>query len=393
MILLILLICTEILTVVVIRQHLKSYSKLLYYITATVNSVLSIYIWILYVKVTGYKGNFDDPGHVWMMMNLKGAICAVLVPRIILDILHFSGVGLRIRKGGYIRYLTNAGFIQYIIFLFIIIYGSTAGKFNYRIDEVNVKIKGMNSSLEGLTIVQLSDLHMAGFYKDKNFFKKVVEKVNSFNADIVINSGDFVNYGWREFERNDTILALTNAKIGRFAVIGNHDIGTYNPEWNQSDRDSSLLYINKLVKASGYTVLNDENILIDIGNAKVAIIGVITKGRHPNMIHGDLVKAIKGTDSADFRILISHDPNHWEKAVRGKTNIELTLAGHTHGMQMGILTNFFKWSPSQYFYPRWNGLYSSGNQFLYVNRGLGVLAIPFRIWMPPEITVLRLTSG
>ena len=110
------------------------------------------------------------------------------------------------------------------------------------------------------------------------------------------------------------------------------------------------------------------------------------------MIHGDLIKAMKGTDSADFRILISHDPNHWEESVLGKTNIELTFSGHTHGMQMGILTKGFKWSPSQYFYPRWNGLYSSANQFLYVNRGLGVLAIPFRIWMPPEISVIRLTS-
>jgi uncharacterized protein len=393
MILLILLICTEIVTIIVIRQHLKGSSKLIYYITATINSVLSIYLWILYIRVTGFKGNFDDPGHVWMMINLKGAICAVLVPRIILDILHFSGVALRIRKGGYIRSLTNTGFVLYIFFLLLIISGSTVGKFNYRIDEVNVKINGLNSSLEGLTIVQLSDLHMAGFYKNKEFLKEVVKKVNSFNPDIVINSGDFVNYGWREFDMNDTILAGTNAKIGRFAVVGNHDIGTYNPEWNQTERDSNLLRITRLVKASGYSVLNDENILLKIGNVKVAIIGVITKGRHPNMIHGDLDKARKGTDSADFRILLSHDPNHWEKAVRGKTNIELTFAGHTHGMQIGIMTGFFKWSPSQYFYPRWNGLYKSDNQFLYVNRGLGVLAVPFRIWMPPEITVLRLTSG
>ena len=113
-------------------------------------------------------------------------------------------------------------------------------------------------------------------------------------------------------------------------------------------------------------------------------------GRHPNITHGDLGKAIAGLDSVDLKILLSHDPNHWEKAVTGKTDIHLTLSGHTHGMQMGIVTKKFKWSPAKYFYPHWNGLFSNGNQFQYVNRGLGVLAVPFRIWMPPEITIITL---
>ena len=108
------------------------------------------------------------------------------------------------------------------------------------------------------------------------------------------------------------------------------------------------------------------------------------------MIHGDLEKAKQGSDNADLRILISHDPNHWEEAVKGKTNIELTLAGHTHGMQMGIMSEKFRWSPAKYFYPHWNGLYKEGRQYQYVNRGLGVLSMPFRIWMPPEITVITI---
>jgi predicted MPP superfamily phosphohydrolase len=113
-------------------------------------------------------------------------------------------------------------------------------------------------------------------------------------------------------------------------------------------------------------------------------------GRHPYITYGDLGKAITGLDSVDLKILLSHDPNHWEKAVVGKTDIDITLSGHTHGMQMGILTKHFKWSPSKYFYPHWNGLFLEGNQSQYVNRGLGVLSIPFRIWMPPEITIITL---
>jgi uncharacterized protein len=392
MILLIILICTELLTTVVIRQRYKGSLKIRYYAISTINSILSIYMWILYVKVNSFKGSFDDPGHIGLMMNMTGTFCAVLVPRVILNLLHFSGVLIRIRKGGYIRSLTNTGMILYVSIFLIIVMGSTIGKFNFKAEEITVKVAGLNKNLDGLTIVQLSDLHLATFHRHKGLLRKVMEKVNSYKPDILINSGDFVNYGWREFERDDTILSLAKGRFGSFAVIGNHDIGTYDPDLNEVGRDSNLSMVKDHIKASGYTVLNDESTCINIGTAKVAIIGVITKGRHPKMIHGDLIKAIKGTDSADFRILISHDPNHWEESVRGKTNIELTFSGHTHGMQMGILTKGFKWSPSQYFYPRWNGLYSSGNQFLYVNRGLGVLAIPFRLWMPPEISVIRLTS-
>ena len=393
MILLIILICTELLTIIVFRQHFKSSSKARYYITAIINSILSIYMWMLYIKVSTFRGYFDEPGHIWLMMNLTGTFCAVLVPRIILDLLHFTGKLIRIRKKGHIRSLTNAGLIIWISIFTIVILGTTVGRFNFKTEHITVKVPGLNKNLEGLTIVQLSDMHLPAFHRNKEELIKVINRVNSYKPDILINSGDFVNYGWREFDGMDTILSKAKSRLGNFAVIGNHDIGTYDPDLDQTGRDSNLIIINKLVKASGYKVLNDEDTIINAGGAKIAIIGVITRGRHPHMIHGDLGKARSGSDSADFRILISHDPNHWAESVTGKTNIELTLSGHTHGMQMGIMTKAFKWSPSQYFYPRWSGLYKEGNQFLYVNRGLGVLAVPFRLWMPPEITVLKLVGN
>lgn len=393
MILLILLICTELLTIIVFRQHYKSTSKAKYYIAAIINSVLSIYIWMLFIKVSSFKGPFDDPDHIWLMLNLNGAVCAILCPRVILDLLHFTGKLLKKGKKGHIRLLTNAGIIIWALVFSIVVLGTTVGRFNFKTEEVAIKIPGLNKDLEGLTIVQLSDMHLATFYHNRGELIKVIDKVNSYKPDILINSGDFVNYGWREFDGMDTILAKAKSRLGNFAVIGNHDIGTYDPELNQAGRDTNLLLVNKMVKASGYKVLNDENIIINAGEARIALIGVITKGRHPHMIHGDLTKAIKGSDSADFRILMSHDPNHWAESVTGKTKIELTFSGHTHGMQMGIMTKKFRWSPSQYFYPRWSGLYKTGDQFLYVNRGLGVLAVPLRIWMPPEITIIRLIGN
>ncbi len=393
MILFLLLVITEVFTYVTINKHFRESSKMAYYISVTINSVLSIFMWMVYYRVVSFNGYYDDPGHVWMMMILNGALAAILFPRVLLNICHFSGLLIRILKGGHIRQLTNAGFILSAVIFTIIIYGSTIGKLNFRTEEVNIKINNLKPDLEGLTIVQMSDLHMAGFYKHKSEFRKILERVKSYKPDILINSGDFVSYGWREFERNDTVLSILKGKYGNFAVMGNHDIGTYNPQWNAEQRDSNLYRMNLLVKAAGYTILTDRDTIIKIGKTEVAVIGVITGGRHPHMIHGDLEKAKVGSDSADLRILISHDPNHWEESVRGKTNIELTLSGHTHGMQMGILTKHVKWSPSVYFYPRWGGLYNSGDQYLYVNRGLGVLEIPFRLWMPPEVTIIRLTSG
>ncbi|MZP54024.1 MAG: metallophosphoesterase, partial [Bacteroidales bacterium] len=122
-------------------------------------------------------------------------------------------------------------------------------------------------------------------------------------------------------------------------------------------------------------------------------IGVSTGGRFPEMTHGKIIEAMKGLDSADLMIAICHDPDQWEEEIAGSTNIDLTFSGHTHGMQIGFFTGFFRWSIAKYFYPHWNGIYKEGVQWQYVNRGAGVLAMPFRIWMPPEITVITLENG
>ena len=277
-----------------------------------------------------------------------------------------------------------------VLIFSIIALGTLYGRFNFKTEAVTIKIKGLNKDLDGLKIVQLSDMHLAGFYHHSKLLQKVINEVNSYEPDLVLNTGDFVNYGWREFDKNDTILSKAKSRYGNFAVMGNHDFGTYHPFFTEADRDNNVLIMNQQIRSSGYKVLNDEYTKVKVGNAKIALIGVITMGRHPDIFHGDLGKAISGLDSVDLKILLSHDPNHWVKSVTGKTDIDITLSGHTHGMQMGILTKKFKWSPSKYFYPHWSGFFSDGDQFQYVNRGLGVLAIPFRIWMPPEITIISL---
>jgi uncharacterized protein len=390
MIFLLILVVSEFFTFMAFRQHYKGVSKTKYYLSAIINTVLSIYLWMLFLEVSAFKGYYDEPSHVWLIMNLMGAVSAVLVPRIIFDLLHFTGKAIKWRKGSHIRWLSNTGIIIWIILFIMIVSGSISGRFNFTTENVTIKVKGLNNDLNGLKIVQISDIHQSAFYKHKHALVEVMNMINSYNPDIIINTGDFVEYGYREFDGNDTIYSKAKSKYGNFAILGNHDIGTYYPGYTSADIDTNIARISDLIRASGYSLLRDENKVLRIGTAKLGIAGTVTRGRFLNITHGDLGKALTGLDSCDFRILMSHDPNHWDLEVRAKTNVELTLSGHTHGMQMGIITKKFKWSPAKFVYKEWNGLYSSGNQFLYVNRGLGVIRLPLRISMPPEITVITL---
>jgi predicted MPP superfamily phosphohydrolase len=387
---LIILIITEILTVLVLREHFYHHSKTKYFFSIIIHVILSLAIWITFIEIDSFRGFFDSPRHVWLMMNMTGLIVAIVIPRIILDFLHFTGKLVRIKKGDHIRLMTNSGLIIMIAFLTIIGFSTFHGRFNFKTEEVTIKIKDLKTDLDGLRIVQLSDMHLPCFYNHRRLLQKVMYKVNDLKPDLLLNTGDFIDFGWREFDKNDTVLSKAKSKYGNYAILGNHDIGTYDPFFTEADRDNNILIMNNLIKASGYQVLNDEFKIINIGNARLALIGIVTKGRHPHMIHGDVEKAISGLDSVDLKILLSHDPNQWEEDVTGKTDIDITLSGHTHGMQMGIMTKKFRWSPAKYFYPHWNGLYTEGHQYQYVNRGLGCLAIPFRIWMPPEITIITI---
>jgi hypothetical protein len=390
MLFLVFLIITEVLTLIVLKENLRSRSKAIFIISLIIHGILSLWLWRLLIETTTYKSFFDNPRHISMLMDLTGTICAVLVPRAILILFHFTGKLIRIKRGRHIGWLTNTGLTTAILIFSIIFFGTLYGRFNFKTENVEIKIKSLNKDLDGLTIVQLSDFHLASFYGHSKLLQKVMDKVNTLKPDLILNTGDFVCYGWREFDCNDTILSKAKSRYGNYAVMGNHDFGTYHPFFTEADRSNNVLILNNLIRSSGYTILNDTNTTVRIGEAKIGLIGIITKGRHPDILHGDLNKALSGLDSVDLKILLSHDPNQWEQDVVSKTDINITLSGHTHGMQMGIYTKWFKWSPSKYYYPHWSGLFIEGNQVQYVNRGLGVLAIPFRISMPPEITLITL---
>jgi uncharacterized protein len=386
------LLLIELLTIMVLYKHYASRSRRLFIIVSITNLAFSIYSWYLFIWLATYKGLADNPENVLQNMSFIGVILAILIPRTIVVLLHFTGRLLNLNKAKYVRAYTNIGLIIWIIVVMSIGSARLFGSFNYSVDKINLEISGLPEDLNGLTIVQISDIHLGSYYRNYEKLSKVVAIVNSQNPDLIINTGDFVSYGWNEFSGADTIFQRMKSRYGNYAVIGNHDIGTYIPNYTPSDIAENILKMKELIRCSGYTVLDDENTILKIGKTKLSVAGVETRGRYPDIIHGNLTKAVAGTDSADFRILLSHDPNHWHEAITGSTDINLTFSGHTHGMQVGILTPWFKWSPSEYFYPQWNGLYNEGKQFLYVNRGLGCMGIPFRLFMPPEITVVKLVS-
>jgi predicted MPP superfamily phosphohydrolase len=342
----------------------------------------------MFIETKIHQGAFDSPSNVLNIMQMKGIMAAVTIPRIVIIISHFIGKFLKRNS-----WLTNAGLtIASVIFL-TIAFGALFGRFNVKIDNVEIKIDGLHKDLDGFRIVQISDLHLTGFYRHRKFLSECVNTINSLNPDLLVNTGDFVAYGWREFNSFDTILSKAHGKYGNFAILGNHDFGTYNPYLTETDKQDNILKISQKVKSSGYFILNNEHTIVDVKNAKIGIIGVITTGRHPQLAHGNIDSAMKGLDTVDLKIALTHDPNHFAIAIEGKTDIDITLSGHTHGMQMGVMAKNFRWSMSKYFYPHWNGLYISKKQYHYVNRGLGTsIAMPFRIWMPPEITLITLRN-
>lgn len=391
--LLIILLLFEILSFLTLKDHFSRGSRSVYYGIMAVHSALSLAMWLYALTVIFFKGHADDPEYINKQLIFSGLLSAILIPRMLLCFLHFTGKLLRIKKGGHSRLLTGSGLIFSGLIFLVVVHGSYTGRYNFRTEEVTVRLKNLDPSLDGLVIAQLSDLHLSSFFRHPGRLDDVMKRIEKYQPDLIINTGDFVTVGSREFTGFDTILSKYRGRYGNYAILGNHDMGTYFPPGEKEEKRMTPVLMDSLISASGYRVLNDENDIIDIHGVKVAVMGITTSGRHPRIIHGDIGKAISGTGSAGLKILLCHDPNQWDSEVAGRTDIQLSLAGHTHGMQIGIITRKYRWSPAAYYYPRWNGLYSEGNQYLYVNRGLGVLGIPFRLGMPPEITIITLRTG
>ncbi|MFM9839559.1 MAG: metallophosphoesterase [Cyclobacteriaceae bacterium] len=271
-------------------------------------------------------------------------------------------------------------------------YGIISGAHDYRIRKVTLKLPNLPKSFDGLKIAQLSDIHSGSFW-NKTAVKGGVEMALGEKPDVIFFTGDLVNNESSEVKEYMDVFDKLRAPLGVFSITGNHDYGDYKSWVTKEAKQQNFQDLIKVHKNLGFDLLLNENRFIEQGGEKLAIIGVENWGTRFSK-HGKLDQAYQGTDQAAVKLLLSHDPTHWDAEVRpGYKDIDVMFAGHTHGAQFGVNIGNFTWTPVQHVYKQWGGLYQEDKQYLYVNRGFGYLGYPGRVGMPPEITIFELKRG
>jgi len=274
---------------------------------------------------------------------------------------------------------------------FSLLYGF-GNKYNYKVIKKKIALKGLPLAFKGFKIIHISDIH-SGSLKDKAAVLKGIELIEKQNADLVLFTGDLVNDRATEMHDWMDVFGKIKAPHGVYSTLGNHDYGDY-VKWDTAEEKKQNLEALKQVHDNlGWRLLMNENISIEKNEEKIKIVGIENwgaKARFPK--YGKMDLAMQGVNKEDIVILMSHDPSHWEAEVIPKySHIQLTLSGHTHGMQFGLENPYFKWSPVQWVYKQWAGIYDNKDQQLYVNRGFGFLGYPGRVGILPEITLIELT--
>ena len=281
----------------------------------------------------------------------------------------------------------TTGLLALFIPPLVMAYGAWIGRERPQLKEVELRLENLPESFDGYRLVQISDIHARSYANRQKSLQRIVGIINSQNPDLIAFTGDIITLDASELGPIKEILKELNAKDGIAAVVGNHDYGIYSDPSHKRPSGEILSDVIKEEKTMGWNVLMDENMKISRNQDSIAVVGVqnTSPSRHfPSK--GNLNKASEGTEGM-FRILLTHDPMHWEAEILGK-DYPLTLSGHTHAMQFSLLG----WCPSRYIFKQYRGLYSEGQQHLYVNIGLGETILPFRIGTPPEITLITLRS-
>lgn len=264
-------------------------------------------------------------------------------------------------------------------------------KYKYRVEKVKLKFENLPNAFKGLKIIQISDIH-SGSLEDKKAVERGVAKLMEQQPDLVFFTGDLVNNVATEMDGFIDVFANIKAPLGVYSILGNHDYGDYVQWPGKLEKEANLQRLKEIHGEMGWRLLLNENVTIEKEGDTIGLIGIENWGAKGNFSrYGDLQKAYQGAESHPFKILLSHDPSHWEAQVcKDYKDIDLMFSGHTHGMQFGLEIPGFRWSPVQYMYKQWAGIYRKSNQKLYVNRGFGFLGYPGRVGILPEITLIEL---
>ncbi|MEC3905834.1 metallophosphoesterase [Tamlana sp. 2201CG12-4] len=383
--------------------------------TVSRNLWLNIIYWVLSLLVIGnfvfriFNLNRGDFGNA--QAYAFGFFIALLVPKMILLGVMFAEDIFRVPQAIF-RYFTEGsaakgnylpsrrGFISKIALglaavpFASILYGIYKGKYNYKVLRYTLHFEDLPEAFDGYKLTQISDIH-SGSFDNMDKVKYAVNLINEQESDVILFTGDIVNNKAEELVPYKEVFGKLRAKDGLYSVLGNHDYGDY-VKWESEDvKRKNLEDLKLLQKDIGFDLLLNENRFLERDGERIALVGVENWGAGGFKKAGDLKKASAHVQKDDFKILMSHDPSHWEKEViHDDYHYHLTLSGHTHGMQFGIeIPGWFKWSPVKWRYKYWAGIYKELGQYINVNRGFGYLAFPGRVGIWPEITVIELKKG
>ena len=387
-------------------QALKTITKVAWIKTIYLIISISVIVFI------GYQfTKFDrSVGQTKMTMITLGLLLLVLIPKFLLSIILFFEDIYRLFVGTsnyFSNYSKDATFFpqrrKFVSQIALgmaaipfasLIYGMTFGKYNYKVIKQRVFFPDLPDAFDGFTITQISDIH-SGSFDNPDKINYAIDLINEQDSDMILFTGDIVNTHAKEMHPwIESFNRIRKHKYGKFSVLGNHDYGEYVTWPSQKAKDENFEAIKNLYGEIDFKLLLNENTFIEKGDDKIAIVGVENWGNNFKKA-GDINKASANLTQDDFKILMSHDPSHWEYEVKNhEKNFHLTLSGHTHGMQFGIeIPGYFKWSLAQYVYKQWAGLYENKGRYVYVNRGFGFHAYPGRVGIMPEITVIELKKG
>jgi len=369
-----------------------------------------LYVFISLAVLAGLIYELSFLGSAKMMeppkMYFFGIFLAVFVPKLIIIVFMFGediarffvGIFMKVAGSDEAQFMASRRKFVSTIALGIaaipfasLLYGMIQGKYNYKVLKYALEFEDLPDAFDGFTLTQISDIH-SGSFDNRNKVEYAVDLINKQQSDVILFTGDLVNNIAEEMDDWKQLFSTLNAKLGVFSVLGNHDYGDYVGWKSTADKAENLQKLKSLQKEMGWDLLLNENRYLERNGQKIALVGVENWGENGFKQAGDLDKACDGISDSDFKILMSHDPSHWQSKIKhDPRHFHLTLSGHTHGMQFGIeIPGIIKWSPIKYRYKNWAGIYEEFGRYINVNRGFGFLGYPGRVGIWPEITVIQL---
>lgn len=365
---------------------------------------LGVYAYFLFVIFTTPR----SAGQTKAFQLAAGMMITVLIPKLLILLILFGedvirwfqkllswiGSGPTKPIAGRRKFISQLALGLAAIPFASFLYGIIQGRYNYKVLKYQLSFSDLPAAFDGFTITQISDIH-SGSFTNKEKIQYGVDMINEQNSDLILFTGDIVNNKAVEMDNWIDMFGALKAPFGKYSILGNHDYGDYTSWPTKEAKQANFDSVKALHPKMGFDLLCNESRYIEKDGEKIALVGVENWGKGGFQKKGDLKKASQQVQQEDFKVLMSHDPSHWDVQVKNDDfNYQLTLSGHTHGLQMGIeIPGWIKWSPSKYVYKQWAGLYEEFGRYINVNRGFGYHAFPGRVGIWPEITVIELKKA